>query len=1061
MKPVRLVMSAFGSYGEKTEIDFQGVQHGLFLITGDTGAGKTTVFDAITYALYDQTSGKARDGNMMRSQYASEEADTYVEFTFSYRGEIYTVRRNPEYLRLGKRRYADGSPRYVKEAAKVELILPDGSVYRGKKRETDQKLQEIMGMDADQFTQIAMIAQGNFLRLLHAESKERKKIFSKIFKTKLYHRVQEELKRRAGELYTQLEDNLRAAKQEMERVEFAGNLALLDEGAFMERWRELINYAVIPYEEGLETLKEIIKAGTLLEKEKKKTAEALQKKMEELNGRKKEGETLNRLFDAFDQICREAEEIAGKEQECREWEANLQTAQRAEKVRAYETKLTESREAAEKSKRNIEEIEGRWEAAQACAKRAKEAKEMQKDELLRQEKTCNAELIRLEDVLPQYGQLLKLRQTFALEDSRLEKKQKEQEMKKEALDDLKKKIERTRGLQEKYAQSPWKLKGLLLREEQQNEKSRDLHQLESQWNQLEEEEKEGQTRKGQAEKACQSYLAALQVYEERYQAFLAEQAGILAGQLEPGKPCPVCGSCGHPNVRKLTEGAPTQAEVEKAKKERDLAEENREQSVARLHEQAARCEAARGAFAREYERVMGERWQASVKDSDGMLRASIQETLAKNERAAEKTRAELRQVKRETEEFRQAAEAEKGMKEALEGLEKSYEQVKSEYEKLLIEGKRLETEIRMKEEGLPFPSEIQAKERIDELKNILETARASYAQAEKNERESVEELRKLEGQRTSGRETLWQQEEEVKSCQGDYETSLNEQGFGDETAYFEGKLSPEDMKELEGRIKEFHTLANETAGRKKSLNEQLEGKERAGLSQIEEELEMAEKAQKKAQEEYIRLYTGNQKNREVRNRLLVYFKKDGEFKSQYERMAKLSKTANGNLNGTVKLDFETYVQRQYFKQIISAANKRLIRMTSGEFLLQCREVKNLASQGQAGLDLDIYHMASGSVRDVKTLSGGESFMASLSMALGLSDIVQNTAGAIRLDTMFVDEGFGSLDDTARGQAIRILTELADEKMLVGIISHVNELKEQIECKLLVSKSEKGSKAKWA
>ncbi len=195
MKPVRLVMSAFGSYGEKTEIDFQGVQHGLFLITGDTGAGKTTVFDAITYALYDQTSGKARDGNMMRSQYASEEADTYVEFTFSYRGEIYTVRRNPEYLRLGKRRYADGSPRYVKEAAKVELILPDGSVYRGKKRETDQKLQEIMGMDADQFTQIAMIAQGDFLRLLHAESKERKKIFSKIFKTKLYHRVQEELKK--------------------------------------------------------------------------------------------------------------------------------------------------------------------------------------------------------------------------------------------------------------------------------------------------------------------------------------------------------------------------------------------------------------------------------------------------------------------------------------------------------------------------------------------------------------------------------------------------------------------------------------------------------------------------------------------------------------------------------------------------------------------------------------------------------------------------------------------------------------------------------------------------
>ena len=188
--------------------------------------------------------------------------------------------------------------------------------------------------------------------------------------------------------------------------------------------------------------------------------------------------------------------------------------------------------------------------------------------------------------------------------------------------------------------------------------------------------------------------------------------------------------------------------------------------------------------------------------------------------------------------------------------------------------------------------------------------------------------------------------------------------------------------------------------------------------------------------------------------------KNGELQRKYELIGNLSRTANGNLSGAVKMDFETYVQRQYFKQIIRAANKRLVRMTSGEFILQCREVKNLGSQGQAGLDLDIYHMASDSVRDVKTLSGGESFMASLSMALGLADIVQNTAGAVHLDTMFVDEGFGSLDDTARGQAIRILNDLADEKRLVGIISHVNELKEQIERRLAVTRTDRGSTAKW-
>ena len=175
----------------------------------------------------------------------------------------------------------------------------------------------------------------------------------------------------------------------------------------------------------------------------------------------------------------------------------------------------------------------------------------------------------------------------------------------------------------------------------------------------------------------------------------------------------------------------------------------------------------------------------------------------------------------------------------------------------------------------------------------------------------------------------------------------------------------------------------------------------------------------------------------------------------------LSRTANGNLSGSAKLDFETYVQRRYFRQIIQAANRRLARMTSNEFILQCRDIRALGSQGQAGLDLDVYDLVNDSVRDVKSLSGGESFMAALSMALGLADIVQNTAGAVNLETMFVDEGFGSLDDAARERAIQILKELAGEKDLVGIISHVNELKEQIDWKLNVIQTERVSRTEWS
>lgn len=219
MRPVKLTMSAFGSYSGVEVIDFTEVQGGLFLITGDTGAGKTTIFDAITYALYDKTSGGRRDGNMMRSQYAAEDTDTYVEYTFSYRGEEYTVRRNPEYMRVGKRKNADGTLRLVKETAKVSLLLPDGREYQGKKRETDQKIEEIIGLDAGQFTQIAMIAQGDFLKLLHAESRERKKIFSRIFQTQIYWRMQEELKEQGKQLYIRLKENETDIQREMSRVD--------------------------------------------------------------------------------------------------------------------------------------------------------------------------------------------------------------------------------------------------------------------------------------------------------------------------------------------------------------------------------------------------------------------------------------------------------------------------------------------------------------------------------------------------------------------------------------------------------------------------------------------------------------------------------------------------------------------------------------------------------------------------------------------------------------------------------------------------------------------------
>ena len=303
MRPVRLTLSAFGSYAEEETIDFTQISGGLFLITGDTGAGKTTIFDGIMYALYDRTSGGERDGSMMRSQYAPEDAQTYVELVFSYRGEEYTVRRNPEYYRAGKRKRPDKKTHLVKEAPKVSLLLPGGEEYQGKKKEIDQKLEEIIGLDAAQFTQTAMIAQGDFLKLLHAESKERKQIFSRIFKTSLYRKIQEELKEQAKQVYTVLEECEQDCKKELERVEFPDFGSLEEE---KNRWKVFLEQEIPDEKEVHKQLNEICRYDT---EEEKKLAEELREVQKEITRLQifiQKQEETGRLFDT---LCKEEEQL--------------------------------------------------------------------------------------------------------------------------------------------------------------------------------------------------------------------------------------------------------------------------------------------------------------------------------------------------------------------------------------------------------------------------------------------------------------------------------------------------------------------------------------------------------------------------------------------------------------------------------------------------------------------------------------------------------------------------------------------------------------------------------
>ena len=882
MKPINLTMSAFGSYSGVERIDFTGIQNGCFLITGDTGAGKTTIFDAVTYALYGRTSGGKRDGNMMRSQYADSETDTYVEFQFLYRDQEYTVRRNPEYLRPSKRKNADGTVKFVKETAKISLILPDGSEFQGKKKEIDLKIEEIIGLDVNQFTQIAMIAQGDFLKLLHAESKERKQIFSKIFHTRIFWKIQDTLKEQAKELYIQLEKNSMDCRREMER----GQIAQDDERN--DVWKQLMSLQLPSQKEVLDCVEIICQSGEAKEKDQEKKNAQEEKCADAIQMELKNRQDTNHLFELLKKTGERLEILKGQESKAEEMRKQIHAAIRAEKAVAAEEQLQktkaeyanlkkESRELEEKLKQQAKDLESAgalYQEREALSKK--------------EEPKIQEQILRLQEILP--------------------------------------KLKQVHSLKKQYQKSEQDMQDCM--------------------------------------KKCQE---TSQRYERLYQKYFEEQAGILARELQEGEPCPVCGSCRHPKKAVLSGDAPQKEQVERAKAMRDQAEKERTEVLERF-------QAVKGRLESEQSMIVG------FLEKEGKTETDFEEKEAEN--------------------------ALRKLTEDLKKLQSAFKNAQDQYQKLTQEKSRIQ------------------------------------GQAESKKSQLI----------------LWNKK--VKDEEEYFRKEFQKQSFQSQEEYEQAKQWIKSREAREANLKKYETALLEVSSRYETLKQQTEGKQIAPIEKLERELTVIREKLRLGREESMTLHTRNEINRRAREALIRDFSDAEKLRSQYEMMGNLSRTANGNLSGSVKLDFETYVQRQYFRQIIHAANVRLARMTGQEFILQCRDIGSLSSQAQAGLDLDVYDLVNDSVRDVKTLSGGESFMASLSMALGLADIVQNTAGAVSLETMFVDEGFGSLDDMARERAIQILKELAGEKGLVGIISHVNELKEQIEWQLEVKKTEHGSHVKW-
>lgn len=926
MRPIYLKMTAFGSYAEETYIDFTKVSQGVFLITGDTGAGKTTIFDAITYALYGQTSGGRRDPAMMRSQYAAAGTKTSVELLFENRGQQYRILRCPEYERTSRRKNKDGQYSVTKEKAVLELYLPDQTLYVGTRQEINKKIVEILGVDVKQFTQLVMIAQGDFLKLLLAKSDERREIFSRIFDTGMYARIQEELKWRTRQMEGRLEDNRKACLREAEQIER-------------------------PEEKEHTEKKE--RSEVREQKEEKKQPEGKkQPEWDALLRQMGKEPDMEQMLNHLERYIREDKERYSKaESALKESTQAVEEASRSYSLATEQMRIWKAMEDTQKSKEALEAKQEWWKSRKAFLEKSRNALAIQPyaAALDRSQAEVQELMVRqrnLEEWYRQHGQEVPL-----------------------LAEQLKEMQQEQARIEETEAPKIVRLKQYLEHYEE----------LEQQLEQFLSLQKKQQSARTAYEESRVRYLQASEAYERANHAYVSQQAGILAAKLEEGEPCPVCGSLHHPKKADLTGELWTKEQLEEWKRKRDKAEAEREAK------------------------------------QQSLLTATAQ---------LERVQAVLQTLKQEL-----VGEKNAG---------KDWKTLKTE-----LTDWRKKTEKQVQELG----------RRQTEHKKVMENCRKKYEKA-------LQEESRYQGQLKENTKNLKTREEALQQSRQQFLTALEKQGFADQEEYGLYRKNQSELDRMEQEIRTYEEKLTESRQRLAVYQTQLAGKEKPDMERLENLLTDAKARQSVAEKEVRQTYHILEKNQAAKRKLHTLQKERKELREQYEVLSNVSRTANGSLSGTVKMDFESYIQRRYFERMIGCANQHLMKMTAGQFYLKCRSLENMSMQGNVGLDLDVHYLLTGKTGDVKQLSGGESFMAALSLALGMSDVIAGTQGAVQMDTLFIDEGFGSLDENAREQAIRILQGLAGGKRLVGIISHVTELKEQMEQQLVVTKTAKGSKAVW-
>jgi exonuclease SbcC len=1040
MKPQKLIMSGFCPYAGEVEIDFSSFDGaGLFLITGETGAGKTTIFDGISYALFGEASGENRGIDTLRSDFAKPETQTFVKLVFEDKGSNYEIERNPRYYRPKKR---GDSGEMTLQNANASILLPGNAVITGSREVTD-KVIELLGINHQQFKQIAMIAQGEFLKLLFAGSEDRGKIFRKVFGTQVFEKIQKDLKNKVISLKKELDDIDKGILQYFDGIIVDGD---------QESDYFFLKDSVHRLPEMINMLEEELKKYSSEKKAKSDQIKNLQDRLNEVTLKIGSGQQLNTLFEELEAEKKKSTFLAADAGRIEIFKKELETGKQAlyyvkpkydEKVRLEK----EKHHLEEALKKNLQTIDS---GAVVKVERELELTKRQAEEAQRE--ALATEIKNLEATLPEYEKLEKRLiddKKFQHEKESLEEKllkiSHEQNRQKAKKLDIEEKLQALKNVQTDQLKLEQKWETL----------SNEKHELSALYKAVKsslELAKDLHLRQEDCRKKETDYQIVKDDYDRQESLFYREQAGILAESLSADKPCPVCGSRSHPDKARKSTDAPSQNMLERKKKEVETLRLGWQKS-------SEDCKALSTQYETRLEQLKIDADRLAFIDPKSLtdLLKAVQDRGTERAENIKKIEADLAITKQLCIEKEIQEKDLMLLEKKINSSEEALSKMRDDRSQIEVGLAALQAEIVSLKDKLQFADKKQAEEEMQGKNEILRELKALLQRAQREYQEVCDQINEAVTLKLSNQEQLEKISQEEEKAKKVLMQALEQYRFIDTEAYIMALLSDQEIKKREDEIESFMQAVQATETKISQLEKQINGRGKEDISALENDKKELVNRSNSLQLEQENIEHGIKNNQGILKSLKSKGKQRDQVEKIYQDIKPLSDTANGELSGKQKMAFEQYVQGVYFDMVLQEANKRFGIMSGNRYSL-VRNEGGVDKRSKSGLEIDVKDRHTAKTRSVKSLSGGESFKASLSLALGLSDVVQNFSGGVQVDTMFIDEGFGTLDSESLETAMDILAELTEGDRLVGIISHLEELKSRIDKKIIISRDPQGSSA---